>query len=95
MAITVSVDSDVILTIDNTTLKVLSYNNPKATLKSILTNAIITFVNTKVEDSKNSLKAEWMPKIQARYDTMPTKDLALGTLIFSEPDYKDYDQRNS
>lgn len=95
MAITISVDSDVILTIDNTTLKVLSYNNPKTTLKGILTNAIITFVNNKVEDSKNSLKAEWIPKIQARYDVMPTKDLQLGTLIFAEPDYKDYDARNS
>lgn len=93
MAITVSVDNDVILTIDNVMLKVLAYNNPKAELKNILTNYISTFINNKVEDSKNALKAEWVPKIQQRYDNMPTRDLALGTLIFSQSDYKDYDDR--
>lgn len=42
----------------------------------------------KYERCFERLKAEWMPKLQERVQSVPTNPDALAELIFSQPDYK-------
>lgn len=94
MAITITVDGTDIMTITDIQLKLLAYDFPKVGLKERLINHIKNSINTRLNDTKNDLQNDWLPIIRSRYNSMPTQDADIGQLIFSQPDYLDYDGRN-
>lgn len=49
----------------------------------------------KYERCFERLKAEWMPKLAQRVQSVPTDPDALAQLIFSQPDYKNRSQREA
>jgi hypothetical protein len=97
MAITISVNSEVIYTISNATIDLLAYDNPRGELRNILVNFISGLVDARIDRAKTALKNDWLPILiaeSAPNGTIPARDAALAQLIFSRPDYKDYDARN-
>lgn len=92
--ITISIDDEVITTLDDNLLKMMGYSFPKDQIKDILINNILNVVNQKISEGQESLQKDWIPKIRDRFDLMPTKDNEIAALIFSQPDYKDYEERN-
>lgn len=93
--ITISINDNVIITLDDATLQLLNYNNPSAEINNIIANGIGSFVNSLVDQSKKQLQAEWIPLIRQRYNEMPTQDNDIAALIYSQPDYENYDQRHA
>lgn len=92
--ITISVDNDVILTIDDDMLNMMAYSYPKDNIKNVIINNILNVINQKLEEGKKALQIDWTPQIRQKYDSMPTQDLDIANMIYAEPNYQDYDQRN-
>jgi hypothetical protein len=94
MIIEIKVNGEIVNVIDENLIKLLEYNNPSAELINIVTNGINNSVGQLVSVSTQALQTAWVPLIRQRYDSMPTKDNDIANLIYSQPDYQDYDQRN-
>lgn len=93
--INISVGNQVIMTINDDQINVMAYSFSKAGLQQLVISNLVNILNQKLAEGKLNLQNDWLPIIRSRFNTMPTQDLALANLIFSQPDYKDYDSRNS
>lgn len=93
--IEISVDDIVIMTISDDELSMMAYSFPKEGIKDIIINNILNVVNQKLEEGKKNLQDDWVPKIRKKFNSMPTQDQDIATLIYSQSDYKDYDSRIS
>lgn len=92
--ITISVDDEEIIVLDDGLIKMMEYSFPKDKLKDIFINNILDIVNKKISEGQSNIQKDWIPKIRSRFNSMPTKDNEIAALIFSQPDYEDYDERN-
>lgn len=59
-------------------------------IKDIIGWAALSFAT----QAKEEIKKAWLPILFKRLKTIPTDDTELLTLIFSQPDYKDKDQKD-
>lgn len=94
MAVIISANGNTIYTITDDMIMAMQYSMSKSTIQNAILSIIQSDIDSYINKAKQNLSDAWLPLIRARYDTMPTKDADLGKLIFSQPDYLDYDGRN-
>lgn len=95
MTITISINDNLVMTIDDNMIKMMQYDNPSAEITNIITKSVLAGANDVLNRSKTALQNIWLPILFNRYESIPTAQNAIGNLIYSQEDYKDYDQRNN
>ena len=94
MAVTIAANGVTIYTITDDQIKAIAYSMSKGKIQNALLSIIQSGLDSYINNSKNLLKEVWVPIIQQRFTQQPTADVGLANLIFSQPDYLDYDGRN-
>lgn len=95
MTVSIQVDGVEIMQISDPQIKLLQYRFNKTTLKNLLIDKLKDIMQSEINYTLRQLKEDWIPIINTRYATISTSDAQVAQLIFSQPDYKDYDQRNA
>lgn len=89
----ISVNDQELFSLSEVQKKVIKNDIHEDIFESDMKERIKYILIHKYENCFERLKSEWMPKLQERMDSIPTKDDALADLIFSQPDYKSRKQR--
>lgn len=94
MSIVISVDGEAVKTISDDEINMMAYSYSNSIINQLFISNIVGVCNIKLLEARDILQKDWVPKIRQRYDTMPTQDEEIAALIYSQEDYKDYDDRN-
>jgi len=90
----ISVDGVDVLEIQDWQLTCLSYvMNIDDAKRKIVTDLSRSVLSSVAQAYDLMVINEWVPVLRDRYESLPTKDDALISLITSQPDYKDFDAR--
>jgi len=91
----ISVDGQELFTLSDVQKKVIQNDILLNDFDSDMKRRLEYVLMHKYECCFERLKAEWMPKLASRMQSVPTNADQLASLIFSQPDYKNRSQREA
>ena len=83
----ISVNDQELFTLSETQCKVICNDIHSDIFEEDMKRRLNYILQHKYERCLERLKAEWMPKLAERMDTIPTNDEKFCELVFSQPDY--------
>lgn len=89
----IKVDNDLALELTNDDLKMFESFTKKNELSSDIGRRLSWVISSRLHEAKQDLLNEWMPKLKAENEFLPTSDSALLNMIFNHKDYKDKDKK--
>lgn len=91
----VSVDNQELFTLSNVQKKVIKNDIHEDEFDSDMKRRLEYILTHKYERCYERLVKEWMPKLQQRYQSIPTNPDQVAELIFTQADYKSRKQREN
>jgi hypothetical protein len=91
----VSVDNQELFTLSNVQKKVIKNDIHEDEFDSDMKRRLEYILTHKYERCYERLVKEWMPKLQQRYQSIPTNSDQVAELIFTQADYKSRKQRET
>lgn len=91
----IQIDGKEVYELTGTKMKVIQNDIPTEIFQSDMERRVKWVIEHKYERCLERLKKEWEPKLQERFESLPTNPEALAELIFSQSDYKNRSQKES
>lgn len=90
----IQVDGKQVLELSDIQKKVICNDIPDSLFQEDMERRVSYILTHKYERCLERLRKEWEPKLKLRMASFPSNDEAFAQVIFSQPDYKNREQRD-